>query len=374
MNPVDYWRQNHPELSDIAAKAAGGARLSTADARRLFECNDLPFIGYLANLARNRLNGDDAYFVVNRHLNYSNVCENRCLFCAFFRAPQAADAYVMTLPEIFAAVDQYQSAGVRELHIVGGLHPELPYEYYRDMLAGLRRRFPEIHLKAFTMVEIDHLSTLSGLGIRETLRDLKAAGLNSIPGGGAEIFSADVRQQLCPNKISGKRWLDIARIAHQEGIPSNATMLYGHLESIEHRVDHLDRLRVLQDETGGFLSFVPLAFHAAHTSVSVPFPTTGCDDLKTLAISRLFLDNVPHIKAYWIMLGPKIAQIALSFGADDLDGTIMEEKITHSAGARTAQAMTRDELVHLIRSAGRIPLERDALYNVVWRPEKTPVS
>jgi len=366
---MDHWRRHHGELADIADKAAAGVRLSTADARRLYECNNLTFIGYLADLARNRLNGDNAYFVVNRHLNYTNVCNNRCRFCAFFRPPGAEDAYAMTLPEIWAAVEQYQSAGVRELHIVGGLHHDLPYEYYRDMLAGLRRRFPDIHLKAFTMVEIDHFAGLSGRSVRETLRDLKAAGLDSIPGGGAEIFHHSIRRQLCPHKISGERWLEIARIAHQEGIPSNATMLYGHLETIDHRLDHLQRLRTLQDETGGFLSFVPLAFHAAHTVVDVPYATTGSDDLKTLAIARLFLDNVPHIKAYWIMLGPKIAQIALSFGADDLDGTIMEEKITHSAGARTAQAMTREELVHLIRSAGRVPIERDALYNVVWCPE-----
>jgi aminodeoxyfutalosine synthase len=364
---VEVWLRHHEDLADITAKVAAGERLSSADALRLFQYKNINFIGYLANLSRNRLNADDTYFVVNRHLNYTNVCGNRCRFCAFYRAPADDDAYAMTLPEVFAAVERYRSAGVREVHIVGGLHPDLPYGYYRDMLAGLRSRFPQMHLKAFTMVEIDHLSTLSGLGVRGTLRDLKSAGLNSIPGGGAEIFNAGIRAQLCPNKISGDRWLDIARIAHEEGVPSNATMLYGHLETTEHRVEHLDRLRTLQDETGGFLSFVPLAFHPTHTDVAVPYPTTGDDDLRTLAISRLFLDNFPHIKAYWVMLGPKIAQIALSFGADDMDGTIMEEQITHCAGARTARSMTRQELIHLIRAAGRMPVERDALYNVIRR-------
>jgi len=356
-------KKYYGELADIAERVYASERLSVTDAVRLFKSNDLITIGHLADTARNRISGNDTFFVVNRHINYTNVCVNQCRFCAFFRTMDHRDATTMSLDDVFQAAEKHIADGITELHIVGGLHPELPYNYYMDMLKGLKERFPGIHLKAFTMVEIDHIAAIGKKSIQETLMDLKEAGLGSIPGGGAEVFHPELRRQLCPSKISGKRWLEIARIAHNLDIPSNATMLYGHLESLEQRVDHLLQLRTLQDDTGGFLAFIPLAFHPENTQVKNVLASTGYDDLKTIAVSRLFLDNIPHIKAYWIMLGPKIAQIAQSFGADDMDGTVIEERITHSAGARTAQSMTRSELVHLIKESGRIPVERDTLYN-----------
>jgi aminodeoxyfutalosine synthase len=258
---------------------------------------------------------------------------------------------------------------VRELHIVSGLHPDLPFEWYLDMLRALKKEFPEIHLKAFTAVEIDYLSKLSGLNLKETLSKLREAGLGSLPGGGAEIFNKAVRNTLCAEKISGDRWLEVIETAHSIGLKSNATMLYGHIETIDHRIDHLLKLRELQDKTNGFQAFIPLSFHSQNTEIKKSAYTTGFDDLKTLAISRLMLDNFDHIKAYWVMLGEKIAQISLSFGVDDLDGTVVEEKITKAAGGTTDGSMTKDNIVYLIKQAGRIPVERDTVYNVVkiWK-------
>lgn len=351
-------------LADIARKVHGGERLDFADGVRLYRSHDLLTIGYLANVVRERLNGDTAYYIVNRHINHTNVCVNECRFCAYYRPPDHPEAHTMSLDEIFAIADSHAREGISELHIVGGLNPRLPYSYYLDMLRGLKARLPDVHLQAFTMVEIDHIAAVAGKPVRDTLQDLQAAGLGSIPGGGAEVFSPVVREQLCEKKIPGARWLEIARTAHELGIRSNATMLYGHVESAEERVEHLIQLRDLQDQTGGFLAFIPLAFHPENTRVDQGAGTTGYDDLKNLAVARLMLDNFPHIKAFWIMVGPKVAQVSLSFGVDDIDGTVIEERITHSAGARTAQGMTRSELVHLIRQAGRVPVERDTVYNV----------
>jgi aminodeoxyfutalosine synthase len=259
--------------------------------------------------------------------------------------------------------------GVREFHIVSGLHPDLPFPWYLDMLRALKKEFPKIHLKAFTAVEIDYLAKLSGMNLTKTLLTLKEAGLGSLPGGGAEIFNPSVRNTLCAEKISGKRWLDVIKAAHKVGLKSNATMLYGHIETYEHRVEHLIKLRELQDKTGGFQAFIPLSFHSQNTEIRKSAYTTGFDDLKTLAISRLMLDNFDHIKAYWVMLGEKIAQVALNFGVDDLDGTVVEERITKAAGGTTDGSMTKDDIVYLIKQAGRTPVERDTIYNVVkvWK-------
>jgi len=355
------------ELRPIADKVLAGERLSAADGETLYRSHDLLGIGSLANLVRERWNGDKAYFIVNRHINYTNACTNECRFCAYHRAPGHPEAYAMPLEEIFRIAEAHAGEGISELHIVGGLHPDLPYRYYLEMLSGLKSRHPDIHLQAFTMVEIDHIARMGGKSLRETLQELKDAGLGSIPGGGAEVFAPEVRDQVCPRKISGERWLEVARTAHELGLQSNATMLYGHVESHAERVDHLLHLRRVQDETGGFLAFIPLAFHPDNTRIEGVQFTTGFDDLKNLAVARLMLDNFPHIKAFWIMIGPKLAQVSLQFGVDDIDGTVIEERITHSAGARTAQGLTRSELVRMIREAGRVPLQRDTVYHVVAR-------
>lgn len=352
------------ELREIADKVRDGIRLSFEDGLQLYRSADLLAIGYLADIVRRRLNGDNAYFIVNRHINHTNVCVNACRFCAYQRPPEHPEAVTMTLDEIFRIAEDHSRDGISELHIVGGLNPSLPFEYYTGMLRGLRRLLPEVHLQAFTMVEIDHIARTGRRSVEQTLIELREAGLGSLPGGGAEVFSPEVRRQLCDKKISGTRWLEIARTAHRLGLKSNATMLYGHVETDAERVDHLLQLRSLQDETGGFLAFIPLAFHEQNTRVEKTSPTTGYEDLKNLAIARLMLDNFPHIKSFWIMVGPKIAQISLAFGVDDVDGTVVEEKITHSAGASTATGMTRPEIVHLIREAGKIPVERDTLYHV----------
>ncbi|MCL6561241.1 MAG: aminofutalosine synthase MqnE, partial [Firmicutes bacterium] len=306
-------------------------------------------------------------FVVNRHINHTNVCVNRCRFCAFSRPPGHKEAYTLSLEEIEEKAEQARSMGVREVHIVGGLNPELTLSYFEEMLRRVASAVPGVTVKALTAVEVDFLARRHDLAVREVLSRLKDAGLDCLPGGGAEIFAPRVRRLTCPNKISGERWLEIHAAAHRLGISTNATMLYGHVETVEERVDHLLQLRSLQDRTGGFLTFIPLAFHPKNTEMEKwgLAPTTGYDDLKTLAVARLLLDNFDNIKAYWVMIGPKMAQIALSFGANDIDGTVMEEKITHSAGAETAQELTRLEMVELIKTSGYVPVERDALYSTV---------
>jgi aminodeoxyfutalosine synthase len=355
-------------LDKINEKIHDGRRLTRRDGLALFKSNDLLALGRMASHAAQKKNGNRVHFVQNMHINPTNICVNRCKFCAFSRSKGDPGAYEMSIEDILNKA-RGAGKGVRELHIVSGLHPDLPFEWYLDMLRALKKDFPKIHLKAFTAVEIDYLSRISGLNLKDTLLKLKEAGLGSLPGGGAEIFNTAVRNTLCAEKISGDRWLEVIEAAHGIGLKSNATMLYGHIETAEHRIDHLIKLRDLQDKTGGFQAFIPLSFHSQNTEIKKSAYTTGFDDLKTLAISRLMLDNFDHIKAYWVMLGEKIAQVALSFGVDDLDGTVVEEKITKAAGGTTDGSMTRDDIVYLIKQAGRTPVERDTVYNVVkvWK-------
>ena len=349
-------------FENLRAKVRTGARISDIEALELFQSNDLLAIGELAALANRRQNGDRVYFNVNRHINYSNICVNRCTFCAFCKGEGDAGAYTLALNDVLAKAAEAAAAGATEIHMVGGLHPDLPFDFYLEMLASIKADNPALHIKAFTAVEIDYFARISGQSVEAVIDELKKAGLESLPGGGAEIFAEDVRELICPEKISGKRWLEVTEKVHRAGLKSNATMLFGHLESYEDRIDHLSRLRRLQDRTGGFQSFIPLAFQPDNTRVPGAKGVGGVDALKTLAISRVYLDNFRHVKAYWIMLGLKIAQVALTFGVNDLDGTVVEEKIGHDAGADSPQAMSKEQIVELIRKAGRIPVERDTLY------------
>jgi aminodeoxyfutalosine synthase len=361
-------------LESIAAKVLAGHRLSFEDGVALYGSHDLLAIGYLANHVREKLHGRRTYFNVNRHINHTNVCVASCKLCAFGRKPDAPGAYTMALDEAFAQAGRGWTEAITEFHIVGGLHGDLPFDYYVDLLRGLKERFPSVHLKAFTAVEIGYFSHITRKPLREILETLKDAGLGSLPGGGAEIFAPAVRRIICDHKIGAHTWLRVHRIAHELGLHSNATMLYGHIESAEDRVDHLLQLRNLQEQTHGFQTFIPLAFHPANTELGKLVPwseTSGFMDLKNVAVARLLLDNFPHIKAYWIMMTPRVAQVALRFGADDLDGTVVEEKIYHDAGASTPQVMTREEITRLIREAGCEPIERDTLYRPVTRTETT---
>jgi aminodeoxyfutalosine synthase len=358
-------------LEPIAQKVLAGERLTGDDAFVLYGTGDILAVGWLANHVRQRLHGDKTYFNVNRHINPTNVCVAACRLCAFGRKKDSPGAYTMALEEAYETAASGYSEAVTEFHIVGGLHPDLPFQYFLDLVSGLKERFPQVHLKAFTMVEVSYLAKRAKLSIRETLEKLKEAGVDSLPGGGAEIFSDRIRHIICDHKIDGQEWLDTARTAHQIGLRSNATMLYGHVENDEDRIDHLLRLRAVQDETNGFQTFIPLAFHPENTALAHLPKTTGMLDIRQIAVSRLILDNFPHIKAYWQMLSPKIAQIALRFGADDLDGTVIEEKIYHDAGATTPQGMRRQDLVRLIEEAGREAIERDTLYRPVIRTETT---
>ncbi len=367
--PRHEFHTDDPRLKPIAEKLLAQHRLDADDALALYASSDILAIGWLANQVRERLHGDQTYFNVNRHINPTNVCVAACRLCAFGRKKDSTGAYTMALEEAFQTAASGYSEAVTEFHIVGGLHPDLPFQYFLDLISGLKQRFPAVHLKAFTMVEIAFLAKIAKLSIRDTLLKLKEAGVDSLPGGGAEIFTYRVRHIICDHKIDGKQWIDTARLAHQIGLKSNATMLYGHIENDEDRVDHLLSLRALQDETGGFQTFIPLAFHPANTPLQHLMTTTGFADIKSIAVSRLVLDNFPHIKAYWQMMTPKIAQIAQRFGADDLDGTVIEEKIYHDAGATTPQGLRRQELIRLIKEAGREPVERDTLYRPVTRTE-----
>jgi len=359
-------------LEPIAEKVLAGERLGFDDGIALYRSNDLLAVGWLGNYVREKRHGNVCYYNVNRHINPTNVCVAHCRLCAFGRSPDAPGAYTFALEEIYERAEQGVRGGATEFHIVGGLHPDLPFQYFLDLIRGLKQRCPGVHLKAFTMVEVGYFAHIAKLSIRDTLVALKEAGVDSLPGGGAEIFHPRVRKVICDHKVSGQQWLNIARTAHQIGLRSNATMLYGHIETEEERVDHLLQLRTLQDETHGFVAFIPLAFHPENTALShLPKPT-GFLDLENIAIARLLLDNFDHIKAYWIMLTPRIAQIALRFGADDIDGTVIEEKIYHDAGATTAQFTPRGELERLIREAGRVPVERDTLYHPVDRSKLPP--
>ncbi|MDO8137212.1 MAG: aminofutalosine synthase MqnE [Candidatus Brocadiales bacterium] len=357
------------ELLDILEKVEQGERLSREDGLALYRSKDLLLIGHMANIVRQRRNGDKTFYVVNRHINYTNVCKNRCKFCAFSRDEGEKGAYAMDIGQVLQEAEGVVKQGATEIHIVGGLHPKLGFDYYLEMLARLHERFPEVHLQAFTAVEIAHIAERAGLSLRETLRELRDAGLGSIPGGGAEVFSIRVRTELCAEKLSGEDWLEVMRQAHKIGLKSNATMLYGHVETSAERIDHLLKLRSLQDETGGFMSFIPLAFHSDNTFLKGHPRTTALLDLKTLSISRLMLDNFPHIKAFWVMLGVKLAQVSLDFGVDDIDGTVVQEKITHSAGADTPEELSVEEIVRLIEETGHRPVERDTLYREIVRPQ-----
>jgi aminodeoxyfutalosine synthase len=356
-------------LRPILEKVEAGERLSFDDGVAMFRSGDILSLGYLANLVRERLHGDTTYFNVNRHINPTDVCVASCRLCAFGKKAKDPNAYTMTLEQVWEVAGKGYAEAVTEFHIVGGLHPELSLDWFCQMIAGLKERYAGVHLKAFTMVEVAYLAKRAKISIRETLEKLKAAGVDSLPGGGAEIFSERVRRIICDHKIDGNEWLETARIAHQIGLKSNCTVLYGHLETPEDLTDHLMKLRQVQDETKGFVTFIPLAFHPDNTALSHLPKTTGFNDLKQIAVSRLMLDNIPHIKAYWIMLTPSMAQIAQRFGANDIDGTVVEEKIYHDAGATTEQHLRRKDLLRLIREAGRKPVERDTSYRPVTRSE-----
>ncbi|MDI3254711.1 MAG: aminofutalosine synthase MqnE [Bacillota bacterium] len=360
-----------PQLAPVAEKVFAGERLGFQDGLALYRSHDIFAVGWMANHLRENLHGDIAYFNVNRHINPTNVCVAACRLCAFGRKKDSPGAYTMALEEAWSAAASGYSEAVTEFHIVGGLHPDLPLQYFLDLVRGLKERFPQVHIKAFTMVEVSFLARRAKLTVRETLEKLRDAGVDSLPGGGAEIFASRVRHIICDHKIDGDEWLETARTAHLLGLKSNATMLYGHVENDEDRVDHLLKLRALQDETHGFQTFIPLAFHPDHTPLEHLPRTTGMMDLRQIAVSRLLLDNFPHIKAYWQMMTPQIAQVALRFGADDIDGTVVEEKIYHDAGATTPQGMRRQDLVRIIRQAGCQPFERDTLYREVTRTEDT---
>lgn len=349
-------------LRDIEEKVRDGGRLSFDDGVRLFKTPDLYALGRLANLVRERKNGNRAYYVRNLHLNYTNVCVFDCHFCSFYRREGQEGAWEMDLDSIFAYAAKAKFERLNEIHIVGGVHPKLPFAYYLEMLRGLKERYPELHLKAFTATEIEHLSKISKKGVEQVLLELREAGLDSLPGGGAEVFAKRVWDQVCSGKAKPERWLEIHRAWHKMGGRSTSTMLYGHIETDEERVDHILRLRGLQDETGGFTAFIPLAFQVENNRLSRLPRVTAQTDIRVHAVARLLLDNFDHIKAYWIMTGLRMAQILLSYGADDIDGTILEERIVHMAGAESPVGVSEEELRSLIREAGREPVRRDTLY------------
>ena len=353
-------------LAGIHDKVMRGERLSFDDGVALYRSRELMLVGALANVVRERKSGDAAYFVRNMHLNPTNVCTVDCKFCGFYRPYRHKEqGWTWDLEKALGEVKHNLSDAITEVHIVGGHNPDYPYEFYLDLLRGIHELKPEIHVKAFTCAEYDFFAKRFKKDVDRVLDDFKAAGVDSLPGGGAEVLVERVRREIYPKKISAERWLEVAKKAHQHGLRSNATMLYGHVETLEERIEHFCRLRALQDETGGFMFFIPLAFHPQNTELShLPGPT-GFDDLMTIAVARLMLDNFDHVKAYWIMISPRIAQIGLSMGADDIDGTVIEEKIVHMAGAKTPVGLTVPELCRLIREAGRRPIQRDSIYNIV---------
>jgi len=369
---LDLGRVNDPSLRPIAEKVMRGERLDAADGKALYATADLLGLGLLADFANQRRNGDRVFFSANQHINPTNVCvlRNTCVFCSFARMPKEDGAYTRSLEEVYAEAEQARGAPTREFHIVGGLHPKLRLSYYTDMIRGLRERHPQVHIKALTAVEIAHLARIEKSTSRDVLLALKEAGLTSLPGGGAEVFSTAVRATIAERKLTGQEWLEVHRVAHQLGIPTNCTMLYGHVETAADRIEHLKMLRELQDETGGFLTYIPLAYHPDHNELGeelgrVGTATTGFEDLKAIAVGRLFLDNIPHMKTHWPMVTPFLSQIALAFGCDDVEGTVVYERIYHEAGAHTDMGMPYLELVRLIRGAGKRPVERDSLYRAV---------
>lgn len=355
------------ELKTIEDKVLHGIRLTREDGLALFRSNDLARIGAMADAVRKKISGDYVYYQINRHVNLTNKCVARCKFCAFGRDETDEKAYELHKENVLDLVKKAAAdPDLKSLHIVSGLHPAWPFSYYVDMIRSIKAAFPHLHLKGFTGVEITHFAKISGKTARDVLKELKDAGLQSMPGGGAEILSDRVRKRLCPNKASAAEWLDAARTAHELGIKTNASMLYGHIETMEERIDHLLSLRSLQDETGGFQTFICFPFHPDHTALSGQITrTTLWDDLKTMAISRLMLDNIQNIKAYWVMLTLPVAQLALGFGANDIDGTIQEEKIMHAAGAKSSVSLSKETLIETIRQAGRTPAECDCNYNIL---------
>lgn len=369
---LDPARLRDTALRPVAERVLRGERLAAEDARTLYATNDLIGVGLIADFANQRRNGDRVFFSANQHINPTNVCvlRNTCVFCSFARTPKEEGAYTRSLEEVFAEAEQAREGPTREFHIVGGLHPKLRLSYYTDMIRGLKDRFPQVHIKALTAVEIAHLARIEKISVRAVLEAMKEAGLTSLPGGGAEVFSTAVRATIAERKLTGEEWIAVHREAHHLGIPTNCTMLYGHVETAEDRIEHLSALRGLQDETGGFLTYIPLAYHPDHNELGeelgrVGTATTAYEDLKNLAVGRLFLDNIPHVKTHWPMVTPFLSQIALSFGCDDIEGTVVYERIYHEAGATTDMHMHYFDLVDLIRGAGRHPVERDSLYRVV---------
>jgi aminodeoxyfutalosine synthase len=365
---IDLARFRDPLLRPIATKVSQGERLDPDDALVLYRTADLLALGTMADYANRQRNGDRVFFSANQHINPTNVCilRNTCTFCSFARMPKEDGAYTRSLEEVFHEAGQATGMPTREFHIVGGLHPKLRLSYYTDMIRGLKERHPQVHIKALTAVEIAHLARIEKTSEREVLLAMKEAGLTSLPGGGAEVFSTAVRATIAERKLTGEEWLRVHRVAHELGIPTNCTMLYGHVETAEDRIEHLGLLRTLQDETGGFLTYIPLAYHPDHNELGeemgrVGTATTGYEDLKNIAVGRLFLDNIPHIKTHWPMVTPFLSQIALSFGCDDVEGTVVYERIYHEAGAHTDMHLPYMDLVNLIRGAGKRPVERDSL-------------
>ena len=353
------------ELSDIHEKVSAGQRISEADALRLFQSKDLNAVGAMADLVNQRKNGNRATYILNRYINYSNYCILSCQFCAFARKKRDADGFQFTNEQIVQMAREALAVGITELHIVGGLHPSLPFSYFLEMLRSLKQVDSRLQLKCFTAIEILHLAWLAKKNVTQTLSELRDAGLDSLTGGGAEIFRPEIRSAIAKGKESAEEYLDVHRTWHKMGGRSTCTMLYGHVESIEDRVDHLRQLRALQDETHGFTGFVPLPYQPENNQLAIQHPPTGFDSLRTVAISRIYLDNFDHITAYWIGLGLKLAQVALSYGADDLHGTIFEEKIFHMAGASTPQLQTEAAMIKAIREAGRVPAQRNTFYEPV---------
>jgi aminodeoxyfutalosine synthase len=351
-------------LEQVADKVLAGVRLDLDDGARLFAARDASLVGALANIVRERLHGDRTWFNRNQHVNATNVCEATCMFCSFSRLKTGdPQAYTMSIEQALQRVRALRGELVTEVHIVNGLNPDLPFSYYTDLLRALKEERPDIHIKGFTAVEIHYYAHKYGMDYAGVLTALREAGLDSLPGGGAEIFHPRVRRKICDDKVDADGWLEVHRTAHRLGMRSNCTMLFGMIETPAERLDHMSRLRDLQDETGGFQTFIPLKFHNEHNRLSGLYEATGLEVLRTYAVARLFLDNIPHLKAYWPMLGVQVAQASLAWGVDDLDGTVREERIYHMAGATTPQALSRADLVALIREAGRVPVERDTLYH-----------
>lgn len=352
------------EIVDIAEKVFAGRRLSIEDCVRLYQTKDILALGYLADYVRQQRHDSKSYYVINVHLNYSNVCYARCPFCAFGKPPKDPEAFTFTVDECIERLRQLVWDRVTEVHIVGGLNPKLPFDYYVSLVRSIKEEFPHLHIKAFTATEIHFFSEIFGLSVREVLERLVEAGLGSLPGGGAEVLTERIHRLLYPRKASPRQWLEVHKVAHRLGLKSNATLLYGHIETPEEKAQHFELLRQLQDETGGFMCLVPLAYHPANTELGGK-PTSGVQDLKEIAIARLMLDNFPHIKSYWISLDVKLAQVALSFGADDLDGTVVNEKIFHMAGAESPSMLTEDGLRRIIEEAGFLPVRRNSLYEPI---------